>query len=238
MILGLIPARGGSKGVPGKNTRVVAGKPLIAHAIDCGNRCPSIDSLIVSTDSQEIADVASYWGGEAPFIRPADLALDSSPMLPVMQHALKWVEEKSGNKVDLLVLLDPTAPLRKVEDVEGAIKLLRTSDACAVISGNQAHRNPYFNMVQRDGDYVRLVASCNRSIDRRQDAPDVYDLNTVVWVYSRESLLVDAKRVPEKTGLYEIPVERSVDLDTEADFLLLDLTLARMQSDKASVQIS
>ena len=231
IILGVIPARGGSKGVPRKNIRYILGKPLIAHAIECGQKCRSIDHLIVSTDSEEIADVARKYGAEVPFIRPAELASDVAPMLPVLQHSITACEEFYRKTVELLVLLDPTGPLRTPDDVEHCVQLCRNSQCDAVISGHRAHRNPYFNMVTHDGDFVHLVCSSPQNIGRRQDAPPVFDLNTVVWVYTRKALMEEEARIPKKTRLYVVPHDRALDLDTELDFHILEFLLRRMASD-------
>ena len=225
IVLGVIPARGGSKGVPGKNIRPVHGKPLIAYSIECGLKCPSIDHLIVTTDSQEIADIARKWGADVPFLRPKELAGDTAPMLPVMQHAVIAAEEYYDRRLSTLVLLDPTGPLRVVDDVEGCLKLFRDSDCDAVISGNTAHRSPYFNMVMENDGYVCLVIPTSEAIGRRQDSPPVYDLNTVVWVYSREALMEEAARIPARTLLYVVPPERAIDIDTELDFKILEFLM-------------
>lgn len=227
MVLGIIPARGGSKGVPGKNIRLVLGKPLISYSIECGLECPSIDHLIVSTDSQEIADIARKCGADVPFIRPKELAGDTVPMLPVLQHAITVTEKQYDKTISAVVLLDPTGPLRTVDDVEGCLKLYRDSDCDAVVSGNRAHRSPYFNMVVPYNGYIRLVIPTSEPIGRRQDSPPVYDLNTVVWVYSRKALMEEKARIPRRTLLYLVPPERAVDIDTELDFRILECLLGQ-----------
>lgn len=222
MILGLIPARGGSKGVPRKNIRLVSGKPLIAYSIECGLNCPSIDRVVVSTDDSEIADIAKEWGASVPFLRPPELAQDHVPMLPVMQHTINESESYYRQRIDYLVLLDPTGPLRTVEDVETCIDWIRGSNWDAVISGNIAHRNPYFNMAVVENGTARLVMETEGEVGCRQDAPRVYDLNTVVWVYTRDALLNEQARIPKRTRLFVVPVERALDLDTEIDFRVLE----------------
>lgn len=229
LVLGLIPARGGSKGIPGKNLRLVAGKPLIAHAIACGLACAGLDKLVVSTDSEEIAAVARRCGAEVPFLRPAELATDTAPMLPVMRHALTACESHYGKMVDYLILLDATAPLRQAADIEACLRLLRQEGCDAVVSANPARRNPYFNMVREVEGYARLVIEPppGREVGRRQDAPPVYDLNTVVWGYRRRALMEEQARLPRRTRLYLVPSERAIDLDTELDLLILEAMLAR-----------
>jgi CMP-N-acetylneuraminic acid synthetase len=228
MVLGVIPARGGSKGVQGKNIRPVNGKPLICYTIECGLNCPSIDRLIVSTDSREIATIAKDAGANVPFIRPAHLARDTTPMLPVLKHALCEAEKIYDCVVDVVVLIDPTAPLRTKEDVEGAVALFRQGGADTVISGSSAHRNPYFNMVSVNPDgYARLVIETDPPCGRRQDAPEVFDLNTVVWIFSRNAILNEKVRITKRTKLFLVPSERSIDLDNEFDFQLLDAILKK-----------
>jgi CMP-N,N'-diacetyllegionaminic acid synthase len=226
MVLGLIPARGGSKGVPGKNIKTVIDKPLIAYAIACGLNCPSIDHLIVSTDSPQIADISKKWGADVPFLRPEKIAGDTTPMLPVMQHAVTESERLYRKRIEALVLLDPTGPLRTVGDIESCLKQLRETDCDAVVSGSPAHRNPYFNMVVMEGGYIRLPMGSGESVGCRQQAPRMYDLNTVVWVYTRRALMDEGARLPKRTGFYEVPGERSLDLDSEFDFTLLEFLMS------------
>ncbi|MBN1293328.1 MAG: acylneuraminate cytidylyltransferase family protein [Candidatus Latescibacteria bacterium] len=226
IILGLVPARGGSKGVPGKNIRLVNGKPLIVHAIECGKSCPSINRIIISTDNEEFAAIAKKAGAEVPFMRPSHLALDTTPMLSVLEHALSTMEKICDCCVEAIVLLDPTAPLRKREDVEGAIALFKQGGADTIVSGNEAHRNPFFNMVSVDSDgFVHLVIDPGSPIGRRQDAPKVYDLNTVVWIFSRKSIMEEKARIAKRTKIYIVPPERAIDLDTEMDFIFLETML-------------
>jgi len=224
--LGIIPARGGSKGVPKKNIRMVNGKPLIAYAVERALRAQSIDHVIVSTDSPEIAEVAKSYGAEVPFLRPSSLAEDSTPMLPVLEHAVVMCEKLYGDMIDPVILLDPTAPLRVTDDIEACLSLFRKGGVDAIISANEARRNPYFNMVSVDADgFAALAARAERPIYRRQDAPIVYDLNTVCWVFSRETIMVIRERIPPKTRIYLVPLERAIDLDTESDFASLEAYL-------------
>lgn len=222
MILGVIPARGGSAGVPRKNLRLVGGKPLITHAIENGLACKRIDKLMVSTDSEEIAKVAKSAGAWVPFIRPSHLAQNDSPMLPVLEHALLEVELTQRTRIVAVVLIDPTAPLRRVQDLDQAIALFERESPDAVISGAPAKRNPYFNMVEEKDGFFRLVKKSSTEVTRRQDCPKVYDLNTVVWIFSREAIIEIRERIPPKTLVFEVPEARAVDLDTEEDFKHLE----------------
>lgn len=229
--LGLIPARGGSKGIRKKNIRSLFGKPLIAYSIECGLACPSIDKLIVSTDDLEIASIAKEWGADVPFMRPSELARDETPMLPVMQHALQSAENFYNQTVNTLILLDPTSPLRTIQDIENALMILRRNDSCqAVISGCRAHRHPSFSMVRLENDFAQLVMETDKELGRRQDCPPVYDLDSTVWVYSREALMDIRQRIPPRTRLYLVPEERSSHIDSEMDFRIIEFLMAQKTS--------
>jgi CMP-N-acetylneuraminic acid synthetase len=225
MIIGLIPARGGSKGVPGKNLREVAGRPLIAHSIIRGKECSLLDHVIVSTDSSAIADVAREYNAEVPFVRPDYLANDTAGMLPVMQHAITESESEFGETVELLVLLEPTGPLRTVDDIVSSIRMIGAEDCDAVVSGTETKCNPFYNSVKEVDGYFKIVTDINSIIGRRQDAPEVFDLLPYVWVYRRRALMDEKLRIPRMTCLYRIPRERAIDLDTIEDFRYLEFLL-------------
>ena len=150
-IVGAICARGGSKGVPRKNLRPLAGKPLIAHAIQCAQACSVLRRVVVSTDDHEIADIAKEHGAEVPFIRPAHLALDDTSKWPVFQHLVEALEHANGQRVDVLVDLDSGVPLRKPSDIDECVNQLLSGTADLVATAYEAERNPYFNMVELEG---------------------------------------------------------------------------------------
>ena len=225
MILGVVPARSGSKGIPHKNIREVCGKPLIAYSIECGLNCSLIDHLIVNTDDETIAEVGRSWGAEVPFLRPQELAEDTTAMLPVMQHVVENAEEFYGASLEAMVLLQPTGPLRTVEDIEQSITLWKQTDCDAVVSAHESHSNPFFTMVwEKNGSY-ELVNSSEYSMGRRQDAPPIFDLNAIVWVYSRNALMVEKARLPKKTLIHVVPADRCLDVDTEFDLKILEFLL-------------
>src|SRR3989338_10116367 len=172
MILGVIPARSGSKSIKDKNIRPLNGQPLMSWAIKAGLACQSIDKLIVSTDSETYADVAKKFGAEV-LMRPADLAADDTAMIPVLQHALE-----ANPDADILVLLDPTSPLRLISDIEACLNKLKLPDTDSVVTACEAEHNPYYVMAAVENDYLKYpLVKPEVQIHRRQDAPKVYRLN-------------------------------------------------------------
>src|SRR6266540_2157187 len=183
-MLAIVPARGGSKGLPGKNIRPLAGLPLIAHSILFAARCPEIDRCIVSTDSREIARVARSFGGDVPFMRPASLAADDTPMWGVIRHALQRVEKAEQRTYDCVLLLDPTSPARESSDVAGVLRRLEESpDADGVIGVSRPDFNPIWHcVVERDGWMSDLIEGGGVS-DRRQDVGVVYRINGSIYLW-------------------------------------------------------
>lgn len=215
-----ICARGGSVGVPRKNVRSLLGKPLIGWTIEQALSAPSIDEVYVSTEDDEIARVAADFGATVPYRRPDDLAGSASAKLPVIAHLVDHLES-TGVTIDRIVDLDPTSPLRSVEDIENAVGLL-DEHTDVVITASLSDKNPYFNMVERkdDGRIGLVVASASTS---RQEAPPVYAMNASIYVWHRHTL--SAGLWDGRTRLYEMPRERSVDIDSEIDFRLVELLM-------------
>lgn len=221
-VLGLIPARGGSKGVPRKNVRDVAGKPLIAWTIEAGLRSRYVDRLVVSTDDAEIAAVSRIWGAEVPFMRPAELARDDSPGIAPVLHALR---ELPG--FDWLVLLQPTSPLRTAEDIDACLNACAQLGAPTMISVCEVSENPrwMFNLgVDRSLD--PLFSEEERSC-RRQDLPSYVTPNGAVYVARVADLAVDPRFITSGTKAYVMPPERSVDIDAELDLVIAETLLSR-----------
>lgn len=184
-MLAVIPARGGSKGLPGKNVRPLMGLPLIAHSIRLARLCPEVTRCVVSTDSAEIAEIARAQGGEAPFLRPAELARADTPMWPVLGHALAEVERLEGAPYDLLLLLDPTSPTRLPEDVTKAVKLL-ADGFDGVVSVSQPEFNPLWHtVVEKDGRMADWLPEA-AAVRRRQDAPAIYRINGLLYLWRAE----------------------------------------------------
>lgn len=229
-IVAVIPARGGSKGVPRKNIRPLAGKPLIAYAIETALASRLIGRVIASTEDQEIAGIAREHGAEVPFMRPSELAQDDSPEWQTWQHAIRTLEQMEGGPaMDVFVCVPPTSPLRSVEDVDACIQTLVESDADLVITVRPAERSPYFNMVTLDNaGYARLVVPPDGPVHRRQDAPPVYDMTTVAYAARPQFVLQAGSMFEGRLKAVLVPAERALDIDTELDFQFAEFLLARM----------
>lgn len=227
MIIALVCARGGSKGLPGKNIRNLCGKPLISYAIETGISCPEIDEIIVSTDDENIADVAREAGAIVPFMRPENLAQDSSPEWLVWQHALAFLEA-SNMMPEKLVILPATAPLRRVEDVSAAIKLLDSGSYDGVISITDAHRNPCFNMVTiNQQGLVDVAMPTVKTIHRRQEAPEFFDITTAFYVMDPSFVNLGSALFDGKIAGLKIPKETAIDIDSKIDFEFAEFLISK-----------
>ncbi len=217
--IAFIFARGGSKGLPGKNIRPLGGKPLIAWSIEHALSVKRIERVIVSTDSEEIAAVAREYGAEVPFIRPAELARDDSPEWLAWRHALNYLRETTGAFPEVMVSVPTTAPLRLALDIENCLDEYEKGDVDMVITVTEAHRSPYFNMVKTNLDgTVSLVNPPQSAIARRQDAPVVYDMATVCYVAKPEFVMTNNAMFEGRVKAVQVPVERAIDIDTLMDF--------------------
>ena len=227
-VIAFIFARGGSKGLPGKNLRPLAGKPLIAHAIEHALAVPRIERVIVSTDSTDIAQVARDFGAEVPFMRPAELATDDSPEWLSWRHAVDFVRQEEGCLPSVMVSVPTTAPLRRPQDIEHCLNLFFGGGADVVVTVSAAHRSPYFNMVQNRSDgTVELVIPSLRGISRRQDVPVVFDITTVAYIADPEFVLRKDSIFQGRVKAFEIPSERAMDIDTLLDFDIAEFLLSR-----------
>lgn len=226
-VVGFIFARGGSKGVPRKNIRLLAGKPLIAYAIETARSSELVNRIIVSTEDAEIAEVAKQYGAEVPFVRPKELAQDDSPEWSAWQHAVQALQGIRGiPKIDAFISIPPTSPLRGVEDVDACIRMLLHSDADLVITVKPGHRRPYYNMVTLDQfGYARLVWNRARAVPNRQSSPMVFDMTTVAYA-ARAAFVLNASSMFEgKVKAVVVPPERALDIDTELDFRFAEFLL-------------
>jgi len=227
-VLAVIPARGGSKGLPGKNILPFAGLPLIAHSIRMAALCPEIDRCIVSTDSQQIADVARQHGADVPFLRPSELAQDNTPMWPVLQHALREIERHTGTHFGSLLLLDPTSPGRMPDDVVQALRLLESDPhAAGVVAVSEPPFNPRWVCVQEVEGYMKQLVPQTHTYVRRQDVPPAYRVNALLYLWRRDHVMKE-----EAPRFYEaphrvlvVPDERAMHIDEPRDFALAELLL-------------
>lgn len=227
-ILGLIGARGGSKGLPGKNIRPLSGKPLIAWSIDAALASRYIDRVVVSTDDEEIASVSRACGGDVPFLRPADLATDAAKSIDFVLHALGDLE-KEGAVYDFLMLLQPTSPLRTVQDIDLSVELLFSKKAEAVVSVCEAEHHPFLsNVLPPDGSMKDFLRPETANMNRQQ-LPPYYRLNGAIYLVSVPYLIANRDFIGSGAYAYVMPVERSIDIDTAFDFSLAECLVGRKQ---------
>lgn len=221
-----ICARGGSKGVVGKNVRLLASKPLVVHSIEQARASGLFERIAVSSDDANILAVAEKAGVDDVITRPFELATDQAPKVPGIRHAQDWMEDRYGS-FGVFVDLDATSPLRCPEDIAGAVEMLETLGVRSVITGAPSHRSPYFNLVEMQPDgSVRLAKQLQAAVTRRQDAPKTYDMNASIYVWRADAFRSDPRVFYEDTRLYEMPPERSHDIDSELDFRIVELLFA------------
>ena len=226
-VLAVIPARGGSKGLPGKNIRPLAGLPLIAHSIALAKLCPQITRLIVSTDASAIAAVAVQFGAEVPFMRPTELAQDDTPTWPVLRHALKMIEQEENRHYDFLVLLDPTSPGRLPEDIAGALlKLQAQPDAVGIVGVSQPEFNPIWHCVIEHNGWMADLFDSASQYNRRQDVPVVYRINASLYIWRADFVRREVagwRHAPHL--IYEIPESRAIHIDDVHEFERTELLI-------------
>ena len=219
-VLGLITARGGSKGVPGKNIRVVGGKPLIAWTIEAAQASKYLDRLILSSDDDAIIEVAKTYGCELPFKRQAYLATDDTPSIEVVLDALGRCPG-----YDWVVLLQPTSPLRTADDIDRALEKCIELDAPACVSVCEAEQSPYWMFFQKDSRLHRVIETT--PVNQRQDLPKVYILIGAVYVSQTSWLSQHQTFITADTVAYEMPSDRSLDIDTQSDLKLFEVLLTQ-----------
>jgi len=234
-VLGIITARGGSKGIPGKNLKLLAGKPLLAYTIDTARRSGALDRVILSTEDEAIATAGRDLGCDVPFIRPLDLAQDDTPHLPVIQHATRWMQERVNYRPDAVMILQPTSPLRTAEDIAAAVALLDNSGADSVLSVTEVpvHSHPMRTLrLDATGHAVLFVSGdpVRRRINRRQDLPPAWVMNGAIYA-CRTGVLFDAE--PSLYGnrvvAYRMPAARSISIDDLEDWHAAERALSSRQ---------
>ncbi len=228
-ILGVIPARGGSRGVPLKNIRPLMGRPLIFYTIEAAQKAKGMDAFLVSTDSEEIARVAEKAGAWVPFLRPAELATDESPTWCTLKHAIDRYEELTGQVVHSVITLQPTTPLRMPEDIEEAIRIYLQAQPeadCLISACEVGHMHP-LTLYHGDGIWLRPFLPGQNHTRRRQEWEKVFWRNGAVYITRRELVVNGSRVVGERPLLYEMPQCRSVSIDTEEDFAKAEAQLRR-----------
>ena len=233
-VLGIIPARGGSKSIPKKNIVPLAGKPLIAYTIIEAKKSRFLDACIVSTDSEEIADVARMFGTDVPFLRPAELAEDSTPDLPVFLHALQWLKENRGWAPDIVVNLRPTSPLRIAADIDAVISLMQKTgcDSCRTVS--QPDNNPFkmWNLDESDSSLTPLLPTkyfhtLGTDVPRQLLPQNVYWQNGMVDA-TRAKFIFEGKMYGPNIFGVITPPERAIDIDSPDDFIRAEIAIKKL----------
>lgn len=224
-VLGIITARGGSKGVPGKNIKLLAGKPLIVYTIESAKKSGVFDRLILSTDDPKIAEVAKKYGCEVPFMRPNELAQDKTPHLPVIQHAIRWLKDKENYWPDYVMILQPTSPLRQPFHIKGAVDIIVETKADSVLGVMEipGHFNPMWAIKIDDQGFAKLFVTgepIRKRVLRRQELPGAYTNNGAIYLFKTQLLFdsVEPNLYGEKAAVYFMDDKYNITIDTFADW--------------------
>ena len=232
-VLCTICARGGSKGVKGKNVRELCGKPLIAYTIEQARESNLFEHIVISTDSDLIAQTAVKYGAEVFFKRDAAMASDTAGKFDVIKDAFLKSEQHYAQKFDYEIDLDATAPLRDVSDIINAYKQFLSDENDNLITAMPSRRSPYFNLVEIYPDgHVGLAKTLSKAIVRRQDAPKTYDMNASIYIWKREALLNNDTLFLPRTGLYVMSEDRSIDIDCELDFKFVEFLMKEKNANR------
>ena len=222
-ILGIIPARGDSKGIPRKNIKLLAGKPLIHYTITEAKKSKYLSYIVVSTEDVEITNLVEKYGVDV-VKRPDELSTDDTPTAHVVQHVIKHLQEKENKNFNIIVVLQPTSPLRLVSDIDGAIEIFMKKKCDSVVSVSQVQHPPHLMYtIERD---ILVPVIKGKRILRRQDAPKIYQLNGAVFITSKEYLLKNNLIFSGEIKPYIMPIERSIDIDSPLDLKLAELIIS------------
>ena len=220
-ILAVVAARGGSKGVPRKNLKLAGGKPLIAWIIETAKKSSYIDRLILSSEDDEIIETAKMFGCEVPFVRPAELSKDDSSVSDVILHAVKHIPG-----FDYIMLLQPTSPLTRTKDIDGCIQHIIRNDFDSVVSITRPEKSPYWVFSLEDTHHLKPIFGDEYLTKRRQDLPPAFIPTGAVYMAKTQWFLMNRSFYGDNTGGYMIPCERSLDIDTQLDFKMLEALIA------------
>ena len=224
-IVAVIPARGGSKGIPLKNIQDLGGKPLISYTIEAALRSKTLNRVIVSTDDVRIAEISRFYGAEVPFLRPVELASDDTPGLLVIQHAIKHVEEVGGNTVSVVVVLQPTSPLRNEGHIDDAVEKLLKTGADSVVTVCKMKHHPFWCWSAMEGDRIIPFSDKGINIGRRQDLRETYALNGAVYAIRRDVLFKQNSIFGKDTRALFMSNEESADIDDYFDLFNAEMVL-------------
>lgn len=225
-VMAVVTARGGSKGLPNKNVLDFCGKPLIAWSIDAAKNSKHVDRVVVSTEDDNIAKVARAYGADVPFMRPDELATDEAVTLDVLKHLVSKIQD-----YDLIVLLQPTSPLRIAQDIDTAIELCASNAMTSIVSVCEADKSPFWMYyLSGEGEMENVLTANQASSTRRQDLPQAYALNGAVYVISKDALQAGEALVSKNTLAFRMPKSRSVDIDSKEDFVVAEALWAFSQN--------
>ena len=225
--LGLIAARKNSVGVKNKNLIKIRNQEITKTALKLALNCSAIDYVILSTDSNKLLKLIKNNKKLIKLKRKKNLAKNKTPMLPVIQNSITYFEKLNNIKVSKLVIFDPTSPLRTMNDIKTAIKIFDKKKPDLLLSVHESGHNPYFSMLEKKGKYYKLSKNSNDNPGSRQQVPKVYEVNTIVWIYSRKAIFSEKRRIPKKTLIFETPVNRSIDIDTKDDINKINFYLKK-----------
>lgn len=225
-VLALVPARGGSKGIPRKNVRVLAGKPLIAWAIEAGLGSRYVDDVVVSTEDAEISTVARASGARVPCLRPEKLASDTAGSVDVALHMVDWIRRNEGGEYGWLLLLQPTSPLRTSGDIDRAVEAMLSSGGRSVVSFSAAFSNPHWMVTRRENNRYRQAFPLQAEASRRQDLPGYYEYNGAIYLSRVDALERNRTFEDDDTVLFEMDRRSSIDIDDETDWVFAEALLA------------
>ncbi len=224
--LAIIPARSGSKGLPGKNIKELCGKPLIAWSIEVGLKSKYIDKVMVTTDSQEIANIAKKYGANVPFLRPSNLSSDTSATFSTLEHVINHYKNKLNQEFDYVILLEPTSPLREVEDIDNAIVCLLDSTADSIVGiAKTEDQNPAFLIEKDSKNFIQGYEDKGMTVLRRQDIKDVYFFEGTIYVSKTKTLLNKETFYHENTIGFEVPKYKSLEIDDIDDFVMVEAVM-------------
>ena len=235
-VLGIITARGGSKGLPGKNLRLLAGKPLLAYTVEPARACGALDRVILSTDDPAIADAGRAMGCDVPFMRPSELAKDDTPHLPVIQHAVNWMAERVGYRPDSVMILQPTSPLRTADDIRASVELLDRSGADSMLSVSEVpgHDHPMRTLrLNEKNEAVLFVTGdpVRKRINRRQDLPEAWVMNGAIYAFQTALLSGEVPTLyGDRVVAYKMPRERSISIDDIHDWHAAERALLKPEA--------